>query len=100
MASGVFKSWAAEASALVVLRKRSRNCSSSRRPSSPKLAAPAEAATVTGAESVGVAPAKAAAGLFSLIEDMDVPIKQSTWGGKLLPSERGEEDAPKGGHSG
>src|ERR1700689_1330363 len=94
MASGVLRSWAADAREFVVLRKRSRNCSNSRAISSIGSEAPACAAAAVfgvidggvidggvidgevmdGRPSFGGVPVGAAAGLFSDIEAMGEPI--------------------------
>src|ERR1700678_293019 len=80
MDRGVLRSWAAEASAFVVLRKRSRSCSSSK--------ARTFAESVDVWRSFGRGPKETAA--LSVIEAMGI-TKNARFGEEnLLPSERGD----------
>src|SRR5450631_2243407 len=90
MAKGVLRSCAAEARAFVVLRKRSRNCSSSRDKSSVELGAESRAVTVDGRRSFGLVPVGETAGLFSDIEAMENQLTSCMGERALLPSERGD----------
>src|SRR5260221_11156202 len=70
IASGVLRSCAARARALVVVRKRSRNCSSSLAPSSAELDAATRAVSPDGKPFFGLLPLGATIGIFSDIEGM------------------------------
>src|ERR1039458_5634997 len=97
IAKGVLRSWAAEARAFVVLRERSRNCSSSRAISSAELGAETRAVAVDGRPSFGLVPVGAAAGLLSNIGAMENQISPVIGEGDPTTVRRGGTFDPMSG---